>query len=128
MVISVDGFRVLFTQDYDWELKEYGFLYIPPKEGQELPKFTYHEGIHNILEISHFGVLLESSSLPHYVDNRDPDNEQLCSQVLQIYPKQTKISIDMPALFVELSIESVFLLNSLLQMFMETQATQLVNF
>ena len=121
-VLMVDGLRVLFTRDFDWQLKEHAYLF--PRSAQDLPSFTYYESIHHILEIAHLGILLESFAIPKMVDNRNFGEFERCSQELQIYPEQMKISIDIPALFVDLSIETIYLMSSLLSIFSETQAMQ----
>lgn len=115
LVMMFDGLRVVFTRDTDWELKENPFLYTPHKLSANTRDIIYSEYLHTLFEVFHFEVFIETMTSSHVLNNRDCDTFLKHNQNLSVYPKQTKLTIDLPMIIANMSIQSIYLLLSLVK-------------
>ncbi len=109
---------MLITRDIDWEVKENPFLYAPQQRASDTLQSSNRSeldggSMHHMLEIFRFELFVEQTTTPVSLINGVHSAGLLHRQDLVVFPKQTRISIDLPLIIVNLSIPTVYILMSL---------------
>ena len=124
-VCSVEGLRMLVTKDINWEVKENPFLY--PAQQRSDAGLSNHASeldggsMHHMLEIFRFEVFIEQMTTETKLQNLKDINGPLHRQDLLVYPKQTRTSIDLPMIIINLSIPTVYILMSLVKIWSSSE-------
>lgn len=119
LVAICDGLRVVFTRDMNWEFKENPFCYNPHMTSRTMPEVSSPDSAHTILEILRFDIFLESLTSGSLILNKQQANRAHCQNVY-IFPQKNNITVKLPTILVDLSIQSIYLLLSLIKLWTET--------
>ena len=119
-MFSFSGFRILITKDVDWEFKENPFLYNIEQLTVGEKAFTdrdngYNLQAYNILEIYRFELIVENMTTPKVLENRKHLREDtfISAFNLDVFPKQMRVSLDLPMIIVNLPLPAIYILMSL---------------
>ena len=119
-VCSFEGLRMLVTNDIYWEEKENPFLYPPQQRYPDTAQSNIVGeldgcSMHHMLEIFRFELFVEQMTTPKKLTNTTSSDNLLHRQDLTVFPKQTRTSIALPMIIINLSIPTIYILMSLVK-------------